>query len=272
MNVSTPQILLVNDDGILSPGLWAAAAALAPLGFVTVAAPHTQFSGAGRSLTKGPKGKIEPATLQIGDQEWTCYSIQGSPAESVQIGINGILKRRPDLVVSGINYGENPSTEISMSGTVGAAIEAAAHGVPALAVSLELENQDWYGYSRTVDFSAAAHFTQLFASLILEHALPTEVDLLNINVPAGATPATAWRMTRLSRNRYFVPYLKEDSSERQANIESAVRFDPDDPTDQESDVHAMRVDKIVSVTPLTIDFTAHVNLQELEASLKNRIR
>ena len=272
MNVDSPQILLVNDDGILSPGLWAAAQALSTLGFVTVAAPHMQFSGAGRSLSSGPKGKIEPTTLQIGDQEWTCYSIQGSPAESVQIGILSILKRLPDLVVSGINYGENPSIEISMSGTVGAALEAAAHGVPALAVSLELVTGDWFGYSRTVDFTAAAYFTRLFAQFLLTHTLPAEAQLLNLNIPAGATPATPWKMTRLSQNRYFIPYLKGDSIERHAHIDSKIAFDPSDPADQDSDVHALRVDKVVSVTPLTLDFTAQVDLQELQASLQKSIR
>ncbi|MBP9041662.1 MAG: hypothetical protein KBF64_07815, partial [Anaerolineaceae bacterium] len=78
MNSSKKQILLSNDDGILSPGLWAMAAELSRLGFVTVAAPREQHSGAGRSVPPWADGEIKPTILQIGDQEWTCYAVGGS--------------------------------------------------------------------------------------------------------------------------------------------------------------------------------------------------
>jgi len=109
-----------------------AARELSKLGFVTVAAPREQHSGAGRSVPAWSDGEIKPTILTIGDQEWTCYAVGGSPAQAVQYGILAILKQKPDLVVSGINYGENPATDITLSGTVGAALEAAAHGIPAL--------------------------------------------------------------------------------------------------------------------------------------------
>jgi len=266
MNVKEPQILLVNDDGILSPGLWAAAEALSPLGFVTVAAPRVQHSGAGRSLSNQADGKIEPTTLQIGEQDWICYAVGGSPAQSVQIGIHAILKRLPDLVVSGINYGENVATDISMSGTVGAALEAAAHGVLSLAVSLELENGEWYSYSRKINFSTAAYFTYRFARILLENSMPADVNLLNLNIPAHATPETPWKVTRVSRNRYFIPFLKQDSPEDAGKVDSKVFFDPDDPSDVGSDVHALKVEKVVSVSPLSLDMTSRVDLQQLQTS------
>ena len=266
MNVERPQILLTNDDGILSPGIWAAAEALSTLGYVTVAAPRMQHSGAGRSLSNSADGEIKPTILQIGNQEWTCYAIGGSPAQSVQFGLHAILKRLPDLVVSGINYGENPATDITMSGTVGAALEAAAHGIPSLAVSLELENEDWFGYSRAVDFSTAAFFTHRFAKLLLEKPMPEDVDLLNLNIPAGATPATPWKVTRLSRNRYFMPFLKAEKPGEVSQIDSAIRVLPDDTTDTGSDVHALKVEKVVSVTPLSLDLTSRVDLQKLQDS------
>jgi 5'-nucleotidase len=268
MNVDNPQILLTNDDGILSPGLWAAAEALSSLGYVTVAAPREQHSGAGRSLSNSADREIKPTTLKIGEQEWTCYAVGGSPAQSVQFGLHAILKRLPDLVVSGINYGENPSTDISMSGTVGAALEAAAHGIPALAVSLQLENEEWFSYSRTVDFSTAANFTYRVAKWMLENPIPDDVNLLNLNVPAHATPETPFRVTRLSRHRYFEPRLKEIPGKPPA-IDSEVMVYPDDPKDAESDVHALRVDKIVSITPLSLDFTSRVDLKGLQALLGN---
>ncbi len=266
MNVENPQILLTNDDGILSPGLWAAAEALSALGYVTVAAPRVQHSGAGRSLSNNADGEIKPTQLKIGEQEWTCYAVGGSPAQSVQLGLHAILKRKPDLVVSGINYGENPSTDITMSGTVGAALEAAAHGIPALAVSLELENEKWFSYSREVDFSTAANFTRRVARWILENPMPDDVHLLNVNIPSRATPETPWKVTRLSHNRYFVPSLKIQAPGQAPLIDSSIQVHADDPTDVDSDVHALKVEHIVSITPLSLDLTSRVDLQKLQDS------
>ena len=113
------------------------------------------------------------------------------------------MPRWPDLVVSGINYGENLGTGITASGTVGAALEAAALGIPALAVSLQTHPDDYYSYSREVNFSPARHFTTLFARILLDRRLPLDVDLLKIDIPDGATLETPWEMTRLSRHRYY---------------------------------------------------------------------
>lgn len=265
MNNGKPQILLTNDDGIRSPGLWAAAEALSTLGYVTIAAPRDQHSGAGRSLSQNSDRLIKPTQLKIGDQEWTCYSVGGSPAQSVQFGLHAILKSKPDLVVSGINYGENPSHDVSMSGTVGAALEAAAHGVPAMAVSLELQDEDWFGYSRNVDFKVAAGFARRLAKWILENPLPEDVHLLNLNVPASGTAETPWKVTRLSRHRYFEPRLKEVPGQA-PDIDSDIKVYADDPKEKDSDVYALRVDKVVSITPLSLDLTSRINLGDLKKS------
>jgi len=262
-----PQILLSNDDGILSPGLWEAARELSKLGFVTVAAPREQHSGAGRSVPAWSDGVIKPTILTIGDQEWTCYAVGGSPAQAVQYGILAILKQKPDLVVSGINYGENPATDITLSGTVGAALEAAAHGIPALAVSLELHNEDYLGYSRKTDFSTAAIFARRFARILLEKQMPSDVKVLNVNVPAHATPETPWRMTRLGRYGYFVPFLKDPATTNGVpRIDARVDPHPDDVNDPMTDIHVFHYKKLVSVTPLSLDLTSRVDLQELQCS------
>ena len=139
MQKSKPQILLTNDDGILSPGLWAAAASLSKLGFVTVTAPREQASGAGRSLPNTSDGIIQEQRVQVNGQEWTVFSVGGSPAQTILHGVYEVLKRKPDLVVSGINYGENVASGITISGTVGAAMEGASLDIPAMAVSLEAD-------------------------------------------------------------------------------------------------------------------------------------
>src|SRR5512143_2681600 len=184
--MSRPQILLTNDDGIRSPGLWAAAAALAPLGYVTVAAPEEQSSGMGRSLPSTSSGIIRKQTLVVNGQEWTVHAVSGSPAQAVLHGALEIMPQRPDLVVSGINYGENVALGVTISGTVGAALEAAALGIPALAVSLEAAAQYHFSYSRDIDFSAAAHFAALFGRVLLEKKMPEDVRVLKIDVPSNA--------------------------------------------------------------------------------------
>src|SRR5215467_1588915 len=178
-----PQILLTNDDGIRSPGLWAAAATLSTLGYVTVAAPREQSSGMGRSLPNTSDGIIHEEQLQVNGQVWSVFAVGGSPAQAVLHGILDVMKRKPDLVVSGINYGENVGSGITISGTVGAAMEAASLGIPAMAVSLEADQKYHLSYSKEVEFSAAASFTFQIAQLLLENNLPADVQLLKVEVP-----------------------------------------------------------------------------------------
>ena len=264
---STPQILLTNDDGIRSPGLWAAAGELAKIGYVTVAAPREQHSGAGRSVPSWTDGEIKPTQLTIGNQEWTCYAVGGSPTQAVQYGVFAILKRKPDLVVSGINYGENPATDITLSGTVGAALEAASYGIPAMAVSLQLQDEDYLGYSRETDFSPAAIFTRRFAYLLLTQRMPPDVQVLNVNVPSLASPDTLWRVTRLAKHPYFVPYLKEHgAADGSPRMNASPAPHPDDLNDPLTDVHTFRQDGVISVTPLSLDLTSRVDLADLQRS------
>jgi 5'-nucleotidase len=267
--MSKRQILLTNDDGIRSPGLWAAAQALSALGFVTVAAPLEQSSGMGRSLPADTDGIIREVKVQVNGQEWRVYAVGGSPAQAVQHGILEILPCRPDLVVSGINYGENVGTGITISGTVGAAMEAASMEIPALAVSLETDQEHHRSYSTEVDFSTAAFFTAYFARLLLEKHFPKDVDLLKVDVPNTATPHTPWRVTRLSRQRYYEPIAPQRSSWEvpgkvgYRNGASLVN-EPED-----TDVYVLRKQRQVSVTPLSLDMTARVDFSELEGLLRD---
>lgn len=264
-----PQILLTNDDGILSPGLWAAAEALAHLGFVHVVAPRDQFSGAGRSLPSTSDGIITPRQVTVHGNEWTVYSVGGTPAQAVLHAIYEILPERPNLVVSGINYGENLSVGITASGTVGAALEGAGLGVPSLAISLETKVEHHRSYSTEVDFSTAAHFTTLFGRLLLARRMPVDVDLLKVDVPADATPATPWKLTRLSRMVYFESVPAERPSLDQPGpmgyrMAEGFHLDPPD-----TDVYAMRVERVVAVTPMSLDMTSRVDFGDLEKMLSN---
>ncbi len=262
------QILLTNDDGIQSPGLWAAASALSKLGYVTVAAPSDQASSTGRSLPRMTEGgRIQKTILRINDQQWPVYAVSGTPAQVVLHALLEIMPGPPHLVVSGINYGENLGTSITISGTVGAAMEGAAMGIPSLAVSLQLIGNDYLSYA-DLDFSTAAHFTYQFAKMLLEKPFPPDVDLLKVEVPAEATPETPWRLTRLGRHRYYHPVAARPGQwDEPFYIEGRPQVSPDEVA-PDSDIHTLLFDKLVSVTPLSLDFTSRVDLQQVEQSLK----
>ena len=264
-----PQILLTNDDGIQSPGLWAAAAALSEIGFVHVVAPREQSSGTGRSFPTTSDGIIRLEKVQVNGKTWQVYAVGGTPAQTVLHGVIEILPERPDLVVSGINYGENVGSGITVSGTVGAALEGAALKIPSLAVSQQTEQAHHLSYSPEVDFSAAAHFAAYFARLLLGCQLPPDVHALKVDVPMDASPDTPWRITRLSMHRYFEPVPPQRSSwDEPARVGYHLADDHSD-APENSDVFALRVKQVVSVTPLSLDLTSRVDLDELEGLLRS---
>lgn len=265
-----PLILLTNDDGIRSPALWAAAEALSEVGFVTVAAPREQSSGAGRSMPVTSDGALVEEQVNVRGKKWKVYAVGGSPAQAVQHGILELMPRQPDLVVAGINYGENLTTGITVSGTVGAALEGASFGVPALAVSLEVPAEFYLSHSDTIDFRVAKHFTAYFARVLIGMKPMTDVDVLKVDIPSDASETTEWRMTRLSRQKYYVPVVTpRERLEDPANIKFEINLDRDK-IELDSDVYALRIDRKVSVTPISLDTTSRVDFAELENHLKSK--
>jgi 5'-nucleotidase len=262
------QILLTNDDGIQSPGLWAAAGALSELGYVHVVAPRDQFSGAGRSLPSTSDGIITPQQMQVNGKQWTVYSVGGTPAQAILHAICEILPQPPDLVVSGINYGENLGVGVTVSGTVGAAMEGAGNGIRSLAVSLETDTSEHLSYSTAVDFSSAAYFTTLFGHMLLERNLPGDVDLLKVDVPCDASRSTPWEVTRLSRQAYFLPVTPKRQSWDLPETVGYRRIEELSGSDVDTDVYAMRVKRVVSVTPLSLDMTSRISLQDFDQLLR----
>ena len=225
MSLPKKQILLSNDDGIDSPGLWAAAEAISTLGYVTVAAPLEHMSATGRGFQKNSEGTITKKHFTIHGKDWDVYAVDGSPSQSVAHGILEITSGRPDLVVSGINFGENLASDVTYSGTVGAAIEAASFGIPGLSMSQEINYEVWDRYHESIDFSTAAYFTKYFAQYILENKLPKDVHILNVVVPIGATPKTPWKVTPLADMRYFQPYIVREGGFEESGHIRALRPD-----------------------------------------------
>jgi 5'-nucleotidase len=262
--------LVVNDDGIDSPGLLAAANAVQALGEPLVVAPCRQWSGAGRAFLQDSTGVIGRRVLRIGGRDVEAFCVEASPAQVVLYAMLELVPRRPDLVVVGINYGENLGADVTVSGTVGAALQGASMGVPSLAVSLQTPKEMHANPSDGVDFGAAMHFTRFFAQRMLGATPPYDVDVLKIDVPSDATPETPWRMTRVSRQTYFraIPPRRRDLSRPMA-VDYDAFCDPEQ-VEADSDIRAVALDRVVSVSPLSIDLTSRVDLAEVELLLRDR--
>jgi 5'-nucleotidase len=170
------RILLSNDDGVRSPGLQAVAEALRSLGEVTIVAPADNQSAKGTSLTINDPIVQENLTLPSG---MAAIGLTATPATTVKVALTKILTSPPNLVVSGINRGTNMGLAAYISGTVGAAREAAARGIPAIASSLS-----YAAAGDLASYKAAAEATLRVATIVKAQGLPKGV-LLNVNVPAG---------------------------------------------------------------------------------------
>jgi 5'-nucleotidase len=255
-----PLILFTNDDGIESPGLWAAVEALDGMGDLLVVAPREQQSGTGRSLPVTSEGRIYEQMRPVNGTKVVVYAVDGTPAQAVQHGVLELAPRTPALVVAGINYGENAGNGVTISGTVGAALEGASLGIPSLAMSQQTPRDLHLSYA-DVDFSVAAHFTRFFAGrLLVSRRMPDDVDVLKVDVPAGATPDTPWRVTRLSRRRVYWPTRPERIALSDVGkLGYEFMADPSR-AEPNSDVYAVMHDGVIAVTPLSLDLTSRTDL------------
>jgi len=252
-----PLILVTNDDGMDSPGLHAAAEAVTGLGDLLLVAPATQQTAMSRAyVTDAGAGAIRRTQLQVGGRAVTAYAVSGSPVMAVAHAVLELAARPIALCVSGINYGENIGGAIGVSGTVGAAFEADAHGIPAIAAAITAQVSEWRTFG-TLDWTAPRHFTRLLARQVLEHGMPAGVSVLNLNVPRGATTRTELRRTTQSQQPYYVRRPPEPArplgQPHQLAVEVVVDRDRLEPG---TDIHAIVCDQVASVTPLTWQMTA----------------
>lgn len=269
MSNHKPQILLTNDDGIDSPGLWAAAEALSELGYVWVAAPRDQASSTGRSMPMSSDGKITIKQMHVNGQDWVVHAVGGTPAQTVLHAIHEIVGQPVDLVVSGINYGLNIGLSVTVSGTVGAAIEGVANGVPSIAVSLETAQEHFFSHSEEIDFSAAAHFTKEFAGYLLDPKVDLGTNLLKIEVPEDATRETEWKFCRMSVEPFYQSFSegpRDWDQPYKLNYSTREDFENFEPG---TDLYVTLVERKVAVTPMTLDMTAPVAFEKIREQLKS---
>lgn len=247
-------ILVTNDDGVAAPGLYALAKAMRPLGKVTVLAPDRNWSVSGHVKTLDHPLRVYETQLADGSAAW---SSDGSPSDCVALALLGLFPERIDLVVSGINPNANIGHDVTYSGTVTAAMEAAISGVPGLAFSLDRPPDLREG----LDFEPAAQVAANVVRMVQERGIPAHM-ILNVNIPY--LPWDAIQGTLITRQGLRI-YHDELVRRQDPRGQPYYWIGGESPTGQKeegTDYGALQ-DGYVSITPLQLDLTAHAMISVL---------
>ena len=238
-------ILVTNDDGIRSEGLSSLVSALNPLGEVYVVAPDRERSAASHSLTLHRPLRMD----EIGER---MHTIDGTPTDCIILALGGVLPRKPDLVVSGINKGANLGEDTIYSGTVSAAMEATLLNIPSIAVSLDAREN--------FDFSTAAAFSAKLAEKVLAKGLPPDT-LLNVNVP-NAVETKGHKITHLGKRVYGDVVIKKLDPRGKNYYWIGGDLEKWE-GGSDSDFQTIE-DGLISITPLHLDMTNHSSIDKLK--------
>lgn len=252
-NAEKPLILVTNDDGIFAPGIRYISNVLKAFGEVCVVAPDKPQSGMGHAITLNSSIRLSNTQYHNVAIEYAC---SGTPVDCVKIAVNHILKRRPDLVVSGINHGSNASINVIYSGTMSAAVEGALEGSPSMGISL-------CDYSETATFEHAEALLKHIISTVLQQKLPKGL-CLNINIPAQQTlPLKGIRIVRQAHAQW-VERFEERQDPYGRNYYwltgNFVNFEPESADTDEAALSA----NYISVVPVKADMTAHEHLTTIK--------
>ena len=240
------KIMVTNDDGIFSEGIKALSQSLSALGEVWLVAPDRDRNAISHALTLH-------RPLRIVNFSPRHYAVNGTPSDCVNIGLNFILKERPDLIVSGINKGGNLADDINYSGTVAAAVEGTLMGIPSFAISLAAANN--------FRFRPAADFALRLARLIAKKLLPART-LLNVNVPdTEGKEISLYKITRQGKNTHSNT-IEEKIDPRGVKYYWIGRKDEGFEDDDASDIKAIG-QNLISITPLQVDRTHHASISEM---------
>lgn len=243
------KILISNDDGYRAPGIEALANALAPIADITVVAPESNRSGSSNSLTLDRPLRVYRSPSGV-------YSVNGTPSDCVHIALTGLLTERPDLIVSGINQGQNMGDDTLYSGTVAAATEGFLFGIPAIAFS-----QAEHGWA---NLDAAARVAREVVERRLEGiGMPF---LLNVNIPSLPYEAIrGWKATRLGRRHQSEPVIR--SADPHGNEVFWIGPPGRAKDDAEGTDFRAVSEGFVSLTPLQIDITHTAQLAQLRSAI-----
>jgi len=244
-------ILVSNDDGILSDGLAALVSSLQHIADVTIVAPDSQQSAVGHAITVHRPLRVREVKKE---GKFFGYAVDGTPADCVKLAIRNLMKKKPDLVISGINHGSNTAISVIYSGTVSAATEGTILGIPSFAMSLTT-------FEANADFSYAAKFARQLALKVIENG-PLIGTMLNVNVPA--VPESEIKGVVITRQGKSI-----------WNDEFEARRDPGNKQyywlkgelvelDEEEDIDQRAIlNNKVSITPIQFDLTNYPMIEKL---------
>lgn len=246
-------ILITNDDGIAAPGIGALVEIMRELGDVVVVAPDKPQSGMGHAITINSTLRINKVKIYGVSEEYSCT---GTPVDCVKIAVNKILKRKPDLCVSGINHGSNMSINVIYSGTMSAAVEGAIEGIPAIGFSL-------CNHSIDADFTASKKIVKIVAENVLKNGLPKDV-CLNVNIPdLKFDELKGIKVCRQARANWVEELDERKDPSGNSYFWLTGRFDNYDGGKTDTDVWALD-NNYVSIVPTQFDMTAHTVLKQIE--------
>lgn len=248
-----PLILVTNDDGITAPGIRHLIKIMNTIGDVVVVAPDSPQSGMGHAITISDNLYCDPVTIDkySSIKEYSC---SGTPADCVKIGTQEILKRQPDLCVSGINHGANSSINVIYSGTMSAAVEAGVEGIPAIGFSL-------LDYSMEASFDHTTKYVKRITESVIKNGLPKGV-VLNVNIPkVSDEKIKGVKICRQANARWQEKFDKRQSPQGRDYYWLSGEFLNQD-EGKNTDIEALEAN-YVSVVPVKFDLTAHEFLNDL---------
>jgi 5'/3'-nucleotidase len=270
MSANRKLVMVTNDDSVGSNGILELARAASKHADAIIVAPEQPQSATALSLTFHKPLRVARVRME----DFECYAVSGSPGDCVMIGVNKVLPRRPDLVVSGINIGDNNTyQDLLASGTVAAALESAITGIPAIAFSMEVSGESMFAleYDQP-DFKNAGAIAGEIIRDVLDHGMPQGAEILNVNFPRMVEPHTPIRLTEVGRRKYTDKVLvRRDPRGRPYYWlfgERLSRFPA------KTDIAAVATDKDVSITPITLQMSGPITdeLQGLRERVEQRLQ
>jgi 5'-nucleotidase len=250
--LSKPLILVTNDDGISAKGIRSLVEVAMGFGDVVVIAPDKPQSGMGHAITINNPLRLYASDLFPGI---TAYACSGTPVDCVKLGIYEILQRQPDLLLSGINHGENTSTNVLYSGTMSAAVEGAMENIPSIGFSLR-------DFDANADFSGSQKVAEKLITKALKNKMP-DYTCMNVNVPKGKEETI--KGIRVCNQAHAFWEDRFDKREDQFGrtyywLTGDFECVSDDP---KSDIHALS-EGYASVVPTQFDLTAYRAIEEIK--------
>lgn len=252
MKKKIPLILVTNDDGITAPGITALVEVMKTLGDVVVVAPDKAQSGMGHAITINSTLRINKSKVHGVKEEYSCT---GTPVDCVKFAVNKIMKRKPDLCVSGINHGTNMSINVIYSGTMSAAVEGAIEGIPSIGFSLS-------DYTLEADFTASKKIVKKIAEQVLKNGLPAGV-CLNVNIPKLKYDLIKGiKVCRQAKATWIERFDERKDPTGQTYYWLTGKFENFDLNEKDTDVWALE-NNYVSIVPTQFDMTAHQVIKQI---------